>query len=338
MICLVLLRIKDVTRLVDEIAKGIYRMEIPIPNSPLKATNSYIIKGEKRNLLIDTGQNRSESLEAMQSGLTALSIDMAKTDIFLTHLHADHSGLVPSLKTETSLLYATVPDAEIINKLLTAESPMEYLYKAACRNGFSQEEAMKAIQRHPANDRGRRDPLAFSYITEGSVFTIGDYPLTCIATPGHTKGHICLYEANRRILFAGDHILGDISPNITCWDDGNPLEDFLTSLKKIARISVELVLPGHRRVFTDCRGRIDELQDHHQRRAAEAFDILAEGPLTGYQVAARMTWDMVYRSWEEVAPAQKFFATGEALSHLRYLENQGRIQHRLENEKYIYFR
>ena len=324
--------------LVEEILQGIFRMEIPIPKSPLKATNSYLIKGDSRNLLIDTGQNCAESLEAMRSALAELSIDMAKTDIFLTHLHADHSGLIPSLKTESALLYASAPDAEIINILLTAKSPMDYLFRAACRNGFSQEEALAAIRRHPANDRGSRDPLSFSFVAEGSTLFAGKYKLQCIATPGHTKGHICLYESNHKIIFAGDHVLGDISPNITCWDDGNPLEDFLASLKKIAKLPVDLVLPGHRRVFTDCRGRIKELEEHHRLRAAEAFDILAGGPLTGYQVAALMTWDMVYRSWDEVAPAQKFFATGEALSHLRYLENLGRIRHSVVGDQCTYYR
>lgn len=324
--------------MVEEIFRGIFRMEIPIPKSPLKATNAYVIKGDKRNLLIDTGQNCPEALTAIRAGLAELSIDMTNTDIFLTHLHADHSGLVPFLKMESSALYASAPDAEIINKFLIEESPMDYLFRAACSNGFSQEEAMKAIKRHPANDRGLREPLQFSLITDGASLTAGDYQLTCILTPGHTKGHICLYESDRKILFAGDHILGDISPNITCWDDCNPLEDFLASLKKIAKLSIDFVLPGHRRLFTDCRGRIDELEEHHRLRAEEAFEILAIGPLTGYQVAERMTWDMVYRSWGEVAAAQKFFATGEALSHLRFLEKQGRVKQRLAGGQYLYYR
>jgi len=323
--------------LVEEVFPGIYRLEIPIPKSPLKATNAYVIKGN-RNLLIDTGQNCREALTAIQSGLAELSVDMAKTDIFLTHLHADHSGLVPALKTETSLVYASAPDAEIINTLLTAESPMDYLVIAAGRNGFSPAEALQAIERHPAKARSSRTPLQFSFITGGSAIVFGDYKFTCIATPGHTRGHICLYEPNCNIIFAGDHILGDISPNITCWDDGNPLEDFLNSLEKITKLSVSLVLPGHRRVIADCLGRIKELVEHHRHRAGEAFDSLEQGPLNGYQVAERMTWDMVYRTWDEVAPVQKFFATGEALSHLRYLENQGRIRRELVGEQYIYFR
>jgi len=68
--------------LAEQIFPAIFRIEAPIPHSPLKATNAYVIKGEKRNLLVDTGQNRPESLAALQAGLAELSIDMAATDIF----------------------------------------------------------------------------------------------------------------------------------------------------------------------------------------------------------------------------------------------------------------
>lgn len=306
---------------------------MPIPNSPLKATNAYLIKGDARNLLVDTGTNTEQSLGVMRSGLASLSVDLSKTDILTTHMHADHAGLLPSLKTDSSVLYATASDAERINNFLTAESPFEWLYNAACRNGLSHEEAGGAMNRHPANAPRSKEALNFTVVTEGTVLSVGDYRFTCIETPGHTKGHVCLYESGKKILLAGDHILGDISPNITHWGEGegNPLADYIKSLQEIAALPVDVVLPGHRRIFTDCSGRIDELLNHHRQRAEEAFVILADGPMTGYQVAARMTWDMVYKSWDNVAAAQKFFATGEALSHLRYLECKGLIQRAMNN-------
>jgi glyoxylase-like metal-dependent hydrolase (beta-lactamase superfamily II) len=48
-----------------------------------------------------------------------------------------------------------------------------------------------------------------------------------------TLGHTCLYEADKKILVSGDHILIDISPNIQCWEEGwNPLKSYMESLKK----------------------------------------------------------------------------------------------------------
>ena len=325
--------------LAEQIFPSIFRIEVPIPHSPLKATNAYVIKGEKRNLLVDTGQNRPESLAVLQAGLAELSIDMTATDIFLTHMHADHSGLLPLIKTEGTRIFASAKDAESVNYMLTAQSPMERLFQAACRNGFSPEEARQAIQRHPGSDTGERKPLNFSLLSEGEKIEVAGYQFTCIATPGHTKGHLCLYEENKKLLLSGDHVLGDISPNITHYlGNDDPLADFLASLQLIEELTVDTVLPGHRRIFHDCRGRIKELKEHHRGRAEEALVILADGPMSGYQVAARMTWDMVFRSWEEVAPTQKYFATGEALSHIHYLEKQGWVGRVEQEENILYYR
>ncbi len=322
----------------EEVLPGIFRMEIPIPRSPLKATNSYLIKGSDRNLLIDTGQNCQPALLALQEGIAELGVDMNKTDIFLTHMHADHWGVAPFIKTESTIIYASDTDAAVINDNLITASPLDFLFTAACRNGFFPSEAKKAIERHPGNDLGEKQPLEFRFVSEGNILSVGGFNLQCIETPGHTEGHICLYEPERKILFSGDHILGDITPNITWYrETGNPLGAFLTSLKKISALPVDMVLPGHRRLFSDCRGRIIELEEHHRHRLDEAYAVLAAGPLTGYQVAALMTWDMVYSSWDEVAPAQKFFATGEALSHLRQLECKSLVQRYCEREQ-IFFR
>ena len=78
-----------------EVMKDIFRLEVPLPKSPLKALNSYLIRGKDRSLLIDTGFNRPECGEALRKELEALNVRMEETDIYLTHLHSDHTGLAP---------------------------------------------------------------------------------------------------------------------------------------------------------------------------------------------------------------------------------------------------
>ena len=64
----------------------------------------------------------------------------------------------------------------------------------------------------------------------------------------------------KKILISGDHILSDITPNIQCWSDQeDPLKNYLASLDKVYQLDVDLVLPGHRRVFKNFRERISEL-------------------------------------------------------------------------------
>jgi glyoxylase-like metal-dependent hydrolase (beta-lactamase superfamily II) len=150
---------------------------------------------------------------------------------------------------------------------------------------------------------------------------------------------MCLYESRRKILLSGDHILSDITPNIQLWsDNGNPLKDYLSSLDKVRDMDVEMVLPGHRRVFRNCRARIDELKDHHARRAQEVLTILAQAPATAFEVASRMSWDIDCESWEQFPVAQKWFATGEAIAHLKYLEEQGQVCRRGDQNRVVYSR
>ena len=123
----------------------------------------------------------------------------------------------------------------------------------------------------------------------------------------------------------------DITPNIQCWsDDQNPLQNYLASLDKVKDMEIDLVLPGHRRLITDHKKRIAELKEHHERRLREVLSILRSDPQTAYQVATQMTWDLDCDSWEEFPRAQKWFATGEAIAHLRHLEKKGSITRREE--------
>ncbi len=149
----------------------------------------------------------------------------------------------------------------------------------------------------------------------------------CVETPGHTRGHMCLYEPNERVFVAGDYILKDITPNIQLWsDERDPLREYLESLDKVYDTDLELVLPGHRAVFGNCRQRIQELRLHHQNRADEVLFILEKGSEDAFGVASQMSWDIHYGSWDRAPLLQKWLATGEAIAHLKYLEVKGMVR------------
>ena len=98
-----------------EIAPNIFLIPVPLPRNPLKAVNCYLIRGGERDLLVDTGMNRPECREALYAGLADLSVELPRTDLFVTHLHADHSGLAAELAGRGATPYASAEDARIIN-------------------------------------------------------------------------------------------------------------------------------------------------------------------------------------------------------------------------------
>ncbi len=320
--------------MIEQIFPDIFRMEIPLPGNPLKAVNSYVIKGDQRFLIIDTGMNMPACREAMAAGLSKLAVDLNKTDFFITHLHADHLGLVSELAVPAAKIYFNYPDAEIMKNT----HQWDDVGATAMINGFSAEEVESALQKHPGRKYFKPGPLNYTPLREGDQISIGRYVFQCVETPGHTPGHLCLYEATEKIFFSGDHILEDITPNISMWADvGNPLQEYLDSLDKISLMEISGVFPGHRRIFTDHRKRIAELKKHHQIRAEEILAILKMGPRNAYQVASQMTWDIDCKTWDDFPAPQKWFASGEALSHLQYLMLENKLAREMVKGKAYYF-
>lgn len=308
--------------MVEELKPNLFRIEIPLPKTPLKYLNAYVVRSEEKNLLIDTGLNHEACLSAMRSGLKEIGVSLYQTDIFITHLHADHYSLVSKLATPATRVWFNRPDAEIVESW----DGLEWMFDYSSRHGFPVDRLRPALAAHPASKFGCEWNPEFKIIADGQQIQYGDYTFTCVETPGHTLGHTCLYEAEKRLLISGDHLLMDITPNITCWaDDRNPLDSYLKSLKKVVELDVDLVLPGHRRLFSDHRGRIRELQDHHQRRLNEVMNILNGSTLCAYDIASLMTWDIRAASWDHFPVVQQWFATGEAIAHLRYLEEKGQV-------------
>lgn len=310
----------------ERILPNLYKIEVPLPNNPLQSINSYVIRDGEKSLIIDTGMNRKECLSVLTAGLQELGVDLRKADFFITHLHSDHLGLVPSLAADTSKIYFNHVEADSHNNYESGNTWHRHP-EFAIRNGFPKEECKRAIGNHPGYKYRAQGDINFQTLKEEDTLSIGGYSFKCIETPGHTRGHMCLYEPEKKLFVSGDHLLVDITPNISLLcENENPLNDYLNSLDKVYALDIELVLPGHRRIFKDHRKRINELKEHHQQRADEVLVILEKGEQNAYQVASRMTWEMTYKSWGEFPPQQKWFAFGEAVSHLKYLEEKGKVQ------------
>jgi len=322
--------------MIEKVTDGVYRIEVPLPRNPLKYTNSYLIKGDKESLIVDTGMNREECYKALSLALKEL--DVVNPSIFITHLHADHIGLAGEFGAKEVFFSKT--ESEIVLKML--DDPSEYwrtILENYMANGFPQEEAKKMLKLHPGIRYTSMEKIEFTELKDGDEIEIGDFRLKCLETPGHSPSHMCLYDEDRKVFFSGDHVLIDITPNITWWPFlDNSLKSYLESLDKVCNLDVNLVLPGHRRLWKDLRKRTEEIRRHHQARLKEALMAL-DRPKTAWEVAPSITWDLVYSNWEDVNVVQKWFAVGETIAHLEYLFKQGVIEKEISGDgKVRYFR
>ena len=318
-----------------EVAKNIYSFPIPLPGSPLKELNGYIIKGDKKHLMVDVGFNMPEVHKAVLNACSELSISLFDVDIFLTHLHADHTGAIEVLKHECGTIFISERDSIHVNR------NSEEVYWAECLSiqghmGFPEEETLN-YRDHPAYIGGTLTNTDFVYVTEGMFFSYGGYDFEAIDIKGHTPGQMGLYDKSTGIFFGGDHILNKISPNINLWDfEKDYLGLFLENLKKVKTMNVKTLLSAHRAFLPDVNERIDQLLEHHETRLANILDILSDGKTTIYEVAMEVPWDYGGGSFGNFPATQKWFAASEVFAHLEHLRILGKVSLNIDNNTYHY--
>lgn len=321
--------------MITELYKNIYKQEIPLPKNPLKAISSYIIVAQDRNLIIDTGFNTEECKEVFMKGIKELGIDLNKTDLLITHLHSDHSGLAAALNKEGIKVYVGKIDGKMINDM-TDEAYWKKFddYKKM----FDLEKDNISFDDHPGYKYSPKELIKFVPLEEGDILKIGEYSFEIVDIPGHTPGHIGLYERKHKLFFGGDHVLDKITPNITFWGfDKDILSVYLDSLRKVYEYDIDYLFTAHRNIIRDHKRRINELLKHHENRLNEVMEIIKEQKKTVRDTAASMHWELKYNDWEEFPSPQKWFASGEAMSHLEHLVFIGKAE-RTEKKDVLYYK
>jgi glyoxylase-like metal-dependent hydrolase (beta-lactamase superfamily II) len=172
-------------------------------------------------------------------------------------------------------------------------------------------------------------PSSYHRIMEGEAIRIGIHDWHVIVGFGHAPEHASLYCAGLGVLIAGDMLLPRISTNISAFaaaPESDPLALFLQSLETLKTLPADtLVLPSHGRPFRGLHTRVAELQAHHVARCADLLEACREGP----RCAGELLAVLFGRPIDD--PHQTMFATGEAIAHLIYLENQRRLERTEEN-------
>ncbi len=321
--------------MLTKVYEDIYMIEVKLPNNPLKALNSYVIKGEEKSLIIDTGFNQKECIDILFNGLKELDIDIKDTELFITHLHSDHSGMANLFEKEGVNIYTGEIDGKIINDM-TKDSYWKQFDDFKILFGLEKDNT--SFLQHPGYKYSLEKAVEFDYVKEGQIIKIGKYEFEVVFIPGHTPGHMGLYERNHKIFFGGDHILDSITPNIGFWElENDILSTYFNSLVKIYYFDIDYLFTSHRRIIRNHKNRIDELLLHHKERLDEVIEILQGGELTARDVAANMTWRIRAKDWDDFPAPQKWFASEEAMSHLQHLYSIGKIDRELRNDK-LYFK
>lgn len=311
----------------ERVRPGLWSVPVPIPDNPLRYVSVYVFELDDGVAVVDAGWPVPAAWDAFVSGIGGIGYSVADIRaVLVTHAHADHYGLAPRIRRESG---AWIGLHEADARLLEPVDAHELVRRSAdwlLRCGAPQEELGEMVGRPEDYEifLGLERPDRF--LADGERPLGRRWDLTAVWTPGHTPGHLCFHLPSSGILLSGDHVLPRISPNISAGfrQPPNPLDTYRDSLRSIARLDVDEVLPAHEYRFRGLRQRVLDLLEHHEERLAEVEGILAAHPgASTWQVARRLRWS---RSWERTRGAIRRSAVGETLAHLLSLRDAGRVR------------
>lgn len=187
-------------------------------------THSYLICGTEKAILIDTGLGIA-NIKAIVDRLTSLPVL-----VVTTHVHWDHIGghkyfssiAVHEAEKDWLSLQFPIP-LQVVKQNLTSQPcdfPEDFI--------LDDYQIFKGMPQIILHDK--------------DCFTLGNRIITVIHTPGHSPGHCCFYEPERRYLYSGDLIYKG------CLDAFYPSTDpqqFWESVRKIQSLNISRILPGH---------------------------------------------------------------------------------------------
>jgi len=201
--------------LIIELQPNIFRLKGEDTSS-----HSYLIRGDYKNVLIDSGVDKNFS--KLQKSLLTLGLKIRDIDIVInTHEHFDHIGANRYFQD-----YALIAAHRFAATKITVEDRYVTMYKSGDLNAPS-------LKVH-------------LWLESKSRFNLGNYSLNIIHTPGHTSGSICIYEPVWKILFAGDTVFA--GGTLSYIGESGSVGDYIDSISHLATRKINELYPGHGKV------------------------------------------------------------------------------------------
>lgn len=249
---------------------------------PATHTCCYLIHTAKEFLIVDPGSPYEEEQQALAECIDEMIAEgrQAKA-IVITHLHPDHILGVNPLQAH---LGGTIP---------------------------------VAAHRHTA--AALEDIQVDHFIEDGEVITLDGEPpleLQALHTPGHARGHLCFYDADRGALLTGDNIVG-VGSVLIDPPEGN-MRDYLDSLERMRSLpNLSVLFGGHGPAVAAPYRKIDEYISHRLERERNILTAVREGATDPQQIVEKV--------YTDVSPKAYLMAERAVLAHLEKLRDDGAV-------------
>lgn len=273
-----------------KVSEGIFQCLLPVPFQ-IGSISVYLLEGSDGWTMVDCGPNTPEAMASLKEQMAVVGLRPTDvTRVVLTHAHVDHYGMSRPVRELTGAEILIIEDEKAMVRLACEQDPERSGRVAAFfrRNGLPEEVVLRVPE---AWDRMQELVSAAPpdrWLHEGESLPWLGPGWTVLWTPGHTAGHLCLYNSDDGTLVSGDHILYHITPHVGFFEHlvSNPLAEYQASLTRVLGLAPRLVLPGHGPVMPDPLPRIQVILEHHRDRKARIRAELGPGGNTGFQVSS----------------------------------------------------
>ncbi len=320
----------------SEVAPGIFWLRMPLPFQ-LDHINLWLLRDGAGWCIVDTGFPDDGVRELWSQVIDRL--DGPVTRLVVTHFHPDHLGLATWLMEKTGApLWMTTGEfltAHVVWNEVGGHGA-RFMVEQFRQHGLDAEHLAKFEKRGSGYRKAVPAlPEHYHRVKAGDALSIDGRSWQVMIGHGHAPEHMALYCAEAGVLISGDMLLPRISTNISVFaatPEADALRWYLDSLDELAEEIPEktLVLPSHGLPFTGVQPRVADLHAHHEERLHALEKSCEQAP----QSAAGLLEVLFNR---QLDTHQTMFAMGEAIAHLNYLEQAGRLSRSIGADGVIRF-
>lgn len=303
----------------------LHTITVPTP-FPVGPVNVYLVAREPVTL-IDSGPLTQSAWDALTAGLGKAGLKVADVErVLLTHGHHDHFGLAQKVADVSGArLYGGKLDREHFRMNRNAKLLLDSLARADF--GLGPRLLMMLSVTHVDHFAA---PLAgWDELAGGETLPGDGWSVVVRSTPGHTPGSLTFEIPEAGVLFTGDTVLRDITPNaIVDEDPERPGEAFRSVSRYFETLDAiessnagSSLRTGHGRAIPDFVSHHENVKRKYALRIHQLERLLASGPKTVRELVATV--------FPNVTAVNVFLAYSEILGFLMYLEDQGRVERRM---------
>lgn len=308
---------------IDALPDGIVHVALPTP-FPVGPVNCYVLV-DAPVTVVDPGMLWNGSTELVEAALASNGLAVTDVDqVLVTHGHPDHFGAAGWLAdTADATVLCGRPEVPKIVHGMRRTSMVDVVDRLGIpetmRDTFHSFYDLVMELSHPI------DPQRLHLLDDGDMLRAGGRDWEVHVTPGHSVGHVSLYQPGERVLLSGDHLLACITPNPVLEPDPDSVEgrrrslvEYLASLERFVRIDPLVVLPGHGPRFQDVPALTEAMRHHHDSRADEILDVVRRlGAATPYELSGAL--------FPHIKDFSIMLGVSEVVGHLDLLEDDGKL-------------